>query len=78
MRRVFIFNTTCFHSILAAEWFSYTNAKAVELGLKYDKKTRYFLDMFFQGGAHMVHHQEKTNPYNAFKAEKAAQRREGK
>ncbi|KAJ6459685.1 hypothetical protein C8R45DRAFT_1109541 [Mycena sanguinolenta] len=59
-----------------AEWFSYTNAKAVELGLKYDKKPRYFLDIFFQGGAHMVNHQEKTNPYNAFKAEKAAQRRE--
>ncbi|KAJ6456853.1 hypothetical protein C8R45DRAFT_844596 [Mycena sanguinolenta] len=59
-----------------AEWFSYTNAKAIELGAKYDKRPRYFLDIFFQGGAHMVNHQEKTNPYNDFKAEKAAQRRE--
>ncbi|KAJ7190069.1 hypothetical protein GGX14DRAFT_580167 [Mycena pura] len=58
------------------EWFSYTHAKATELGIKYDKKARYFLDIFFQGGVHMVNHQEKTNPYNAFKAEKAAQRRD--
>jgi hypothetical protein len=34
--------------------------------------------MFFQGGAHMVNHNEKTNTYNAFKAEKAAEHREGK
>ncbi|KAF7341569.1 hypothetical protein MSAN_02053800 [Mycena sanguinolenta] len=59
-----------------AEWFSYTEAKAIELAKKYDKRPRYFLDIFFQGGAHMVNHQEKVNPYNAFKAEKAAQRRE--
>jgi hypothetical protein len=61
-----------------AEWFSYTEAKAVELGKKYDKWPRYFLDIFFQGGAHMVNHQDKTNPYNAFKNEKATQRRNGK
>ncbi|KAJ6449009.1 hypothetical protein C8R45DRAFT_1084351 [Mycena sanguinolenta] len=59
-----------------AEWFLFTEAKAIELGQKYDKKPRYFLDIFFQGGAHMVNRQEKINPYNAFKAEKAAQRRE--
>ncbi|KAJ7778072.1 hypothetical protein B0H14DRAFT_2401345 [Mycena olivaceomarginata] len=59
-----------------AKWFSYTNAKAAELGTKYDKKPRYFLDIFFQGGARMVNHQDKTNPWNAFTAEKAAQRRE--
>ncbi|KAJ6455347.1 hypothetical protein C8R45DRAFT_1187918, partial [Mycena sanguinolenta] len=58
------------------EWFSYTEAKAIELGKKYDKRPRYFLDIFFQGGARMVNHQEKVNPYNAFKAEKAAQRRD--
>ncbi|KAJ7623106.1 hypothetical protein DFH06DRAFT_1142892 [Mycena polygramma] len=40
------------------------------------KNTTSFLDIFFQGGAHMVNHHEKTNPYNAFKAEKAAERRE--
>ncbi|KAJ7318741.1 hypothetical protein DFH08DRAFT_819635 [Mycena albidolilacea] len=56
-----------------AEWFSCTNAKAVKLGTKYDKQPQYFLNIFFQGGTHTVNHQEKTNPYNAFKAEKAAQ-----
>jgi tetrahydrodipicolinate N-succinyltransferase len=61
----------------AAAWWSYTKAKAEELAAKYDKKTRYFMDVFFQDGAHMVNHQDKTNPYNAFRAEKAAQRREG-
>ena len=76
-KTVLFCSMTFFHSFFAAEWFSYTNAKAVELGAKYDKRPRYFLDIFFQGGAHMVNHQEKTNPYNAFKAEKAAQRREG-
>ncbi|KAJ6600156.1 hypothetical protein B0H10DRAFT_2322439 [Mycena sp. CBHHK59/15] len=58
------------------EWFSMTQAKAVELGKRFDKRPRYFLDRFFQGGAHMVNHHEKPNAYNAFKAEKAAERRE--
>ncbi|KAJ7241549.1 hypothetical protein C8J57DRAFT_1526695 [Mycena rebaudengoi] len=47
-----------------------------ELADLYDMKPRYFLDIFFQGGARMVHHQEKINPYNAFKSEKAAEARE--
>ncbi|KAJ7690882.1 hypothetical protein B0H17DRAFT_1134149 [Mycena rosella] len=59
-----------------SEWFSDTNAKAVELSREFNKKPRFFLDLFFQGGAHMVNHHEKINPYNAFKAEKAAQLRE--
>ncbi|KAJ7281722.1 hypothetical protein C8J57DRAFT_1056136 [Mycena rebaudengoi] len=58
------------------EWLTYTYAKATELAERFDRKQRYFLDIFFQGGAHMVHHQEKVNPYNAFKAEKAAECRE--
>ncbi|KAJ7086902.1 hypothetical protein B0H15DRAFT_781879 [Mycena belliarum] len=61
---------------LSAEWFTETKAKAAELAARFDKKPRYFLDVFFQGGTHMVNHQEKVNPYNAFKAEKAAQLRE--
>ncbi|KAJ7340860.1 hypothetical protein DFH08DRAFT_963705 [Mycena albidolilacea] len=44
---------------------------AAELADKYDKKPRYFLDLFFQGGAHMVGQQKEVNPYNAFKNEKA-------
>jgi len=29
------------------------------------------MDFFFQGGAHMVTHREKINPYNAFMSLKA-------
>ncbi|KAJ7233791.1 hypothetical protein C8J57DRAFT_1090264 [Mycena rebaudengoi] len=58
------------------EWFSYTYAKAEELAQRFKKTQRYFLDVFFQGGAHMVHHQDKVNAYNTFKSEKAAECRE--
>ncbi|KAJ6476564.1 hypothetical protein DFH09DRAFT_952319 [Mycena vulgaris] len=58
------------------EWLTYTYAKATELGERFDRTQHYFLDIFFQGGAHMVHHQEKVNAYNAFKSEKAAECRE--
>ncbi|KAJ6624398.1 hypothetical protein B0H10DRAFT_1740901, partial [Mycena sp. CBHHK59/15] len=58
------------------EWRVFTNEKASELAERFDLKPRYFLDLFFQGGAKMVHHQEKINPYNAFKSEKAAEMRE--
>ncbi|KAJ7269486.1 hypothetical protein C8J57DRAFT_1066545 [Mycena rebaudengoi] len=58
------------------EWFSYTYAKATELGDEFGLTQRHFLDIFFQGGTHMVHHQDKINPYNAFKNEKAAECRE--
>ena len=60
------------------EWRDYTNEKASELAIKFDMKARYFLELFFQGGAHMINHQEKINPYNAFKSEKAAEARERK
>ncbi|KAJ7279764.1 hypothetical protein C8J57DRAFT_1502402 [Mycena rebaudengoi] len=59
-----------------SEWREYTNMKAQELAAIYDMKPRYFLDIFFQGGARMIHHQEKINAYNAFKHEKAAEARE--
>ncbi|KAJ6603151.1 hypothetical protein B0H10DRAFT_1957892 [Mycena sp. CBHHK59/15] len=60
------------------EWRALTNEKASELAERFDLKPRYFLDLFFQGGAKMVHHQEKINPYNVFKSEKAAEMRECK
>ncbi|KAJ6456757.1 hypothetical protein C8R45DRAFT_844700, partial [Mycena sanguinolenta] len=50
--------------------------KAAEYGAEFDLNPRYFLDIFFQGGAKMVHHQERINPFNAFKSEKAAEHRE--
>ncbi|KAK6996082.1 hypothetical protein R3P38DRAFT_3222637 [Favolaschia claudopus] len=49
---------------------------ANKLAKRFDMKARYFLDIFSQGGAHMIHHQENTNPYNAFKSVKAAEARE--
>lgn len=60
-----------------SDWYSYTLAKADELGKTFDKKPRYFLDIFFQGGAKMVNHRHKTNSYNAFKSLKAAELSEG-
>jgi hypothetical protein len=60
-----------------AEWYTYTLAKADDLGKRFDKKPRYFLDIFFQGGAKMVTHYSKTNSFNAFKSLKAIELNEG-
>lgn len=56
-----------------SEWYTYTLAKADELGERFDKKPRYFLDIFFQGGAKMVTHRSNTNAYNTFKSLKATE-----
>ena len=37
------------------EWTKSTLNTASELARRFDKKERYFLDIFFQGGAHLVH-----------------------
>lgn len=52
-------------------WFTETRTKADELAIRHNKKARYFLDAFFQGGARMLHQREKPNPYNAFLHQKA-------
>jgi hypothetical protein len=54
-----------------------TNNLANTMAAEFDMKARYFLDIFFQGGAHMINHQDAVNPYNAFKSFKAAELREG-
>ncbi|KAJ7016731.1 hypothetical protein C8F04DRAFT_980722 [Mycena alexandri] len=59
-----------------SKWFASTMALAEKLALDFDLKPKYFHDIFFQGGARMVMHQQKLNPYNAFKSEKAAECRE--
>ncbi|KAF7334097.1 hypothetical protein MVEN_02315500 [Mycena venus] len=59
-----------------AEWWQYTLAKADEYAALFDLKPRYFLDIFFQGGARMIKHQGEINAYNAFKHEKAVEHRE--
>ncbi|KAJ6544873.1 hypothetical protein DFH09DRAFT_1321729 [Mycena vulgaris] len=58
------------------EWRDFTFAKADELAARFDMKAQYFLDIFFQGSARMIYHQEKPNAYNAYKAERAAENRE--
>lgn len=66
------FFLTCFVEALYANIHEQVQA----LAERFDKSTRYFLDIVFQGGARMVNQQEKINPYNAFKSEKAAEHRE--
>ncbi|KAJ6632376.1 hypothetical protein B0H10DRAFT_1771282, partial [Mycena sp. CBHHK59/15] len=56
-----------------AKWHSDTMALADNLAKHFEMKPKYFQELMFQGGAHMIHHQNKVNPYNAFKAEKAAE-----
>lgn len=59
------------------EWFTLTMTKANELAAQFNKKPRYFLDIFFHGGARMVHHHEKVNPHNAFISLKSQELRDG-
>jgi len=59
------------------EWTKSTLNTASELARRFNKKERYFLDIFFQGGAHLIHKQTKVNPYNAFKHLKAEELRDG-
>lgn len=53
------------------EWVSYTLNLAEELGNEFEKKPRYFLDLFFQSGARLVRSKTKVNAFNAFKSLKA-------
>jgi hypothetical protein len=59
-------------------WFSATIAQADELAEKFGKKPRYFLDLFFHGGAHMIQKRKKVNPWNAFTSMKAKEVNSGK
>ncbi|TFK59157.1 hypothetical protein BDN72DRAFT_906111 [Pluteus cervinus] len=58
-----------------AAWTKYTLDKVAELAKKYKKDERYFLDMFFGGGIHLVNHHDKVNPFNAFMSIKARENR---
>jgi hypothetical protein len=60
-----------------AEWCEFTRAKVQQMAKEFDMKERYFEDLFFQGGARMVHQQKNLNPYNAFKNAKAEENRDG-
>ncbi|KAL0568416.1 hypothetical protein V5O48_013570 [Marasmius crinis-equi] len=50
---------------------------AKEQGRIFGKKDRYFKDMIFNGGVQLKHLKQKTSPYNAWRAEKAREIREG-
>lgn len=60
------------------DWHMATIAKANDLGTRFKKKPRYFLDLFFQGGAHLTRKNKKVNVHNAFLRMKAMQMRTGK
>ncbi|CAK5272792.1 unnamed protein product [Mycena citricolor] len=57
-------------------WWTYTFNYAKTLAERHEKTENYYLSIFFQGGANMIKHQEKINPFNAFKAIKAEELRE--
>lgn len=58
-------------------WKASTLTLASDLARRFNKKPRYFLDLFFQGGVHLVHKQTKVNPHNAFLSMKAQELRDG-
>lgn len=60
-----------------SKWHEDTNELAQKLATQFDMQPRYFLDLFFQGGAHLVNKQAVVNPYNAFKSLKASELRDG-
>ncbi|KAL0056558.1 hypothetical protein AAF712_016837, partial [Marasmius tenuissimus] len=49
----------------------YVRAECAQMSIEYDKKSRYFLDMFFQGGVCVSKLANKPNGYNTFKSNKA-------
>ena len=53
------------------DWKANTLTLAMGLVHRFNKKRQYFLNLFFQGGVHLVHKQTKVNPHNAFLSMKA-------
>ena len=49
---------------------------ATDLARRFNKKPRYFLDLFFQNGVHLVHKKTKVNAHNAFISMKAQELRD--
>ncbi|KAF8801633.1 hypothetical protein BYT27DRAFT_7261760 [Phlegmacium glaucopus] len=58
------------------EWKASTLTLATDLACRFNKKQRYFLDLFFQSGVHLVCKQTKVNPHNAFLSMKAQELRD--
>ena len=59
-------------------WKQSTLNTAADLANRFDKKERYFLDLFFQAGTHLVHQHKKVNAHNAYLHMKAEEMRERK
>jgi hypothetical protein len=59
-------------------WKQSTLNTAADLANRFDKKERYFLDLFFQAGTHLVHQHKKVNAYNAYLHMKAEEMRDRK
>ena len=57
-------------------WESYTLSKAEELTERFDKKPRYFLDLFYQATARLASRHEKVNGFNAYKSKRISEMRE--
>ncbi|KAF9048995.1 hypothetical protein BJ165DRAFT_1311016, partial [Panaeolus papilionaceus] len=47
-------------------WFEKALEHADELAERFNKRPRYFLDIFFSSGARMLSQQTKTNPHKVF------------
>ena len=52
-------------------WKATTLTLATDLARHFNKKPHYFLNLFFQGGVHLVHKQTKVNQHNVFLSMKA-------
>jgi hypothetical protein len=59
--------------VYVQKWMEDMANLAATMATEFDMKPRYFLDIFFQGFAHMINHQDPINLYNAFKSFKAAE-----
>ena len=53
------------------DWKASTLTLALDLAHHFNKKQHYFLNLFFQGGIHLIHKQTKVNPHNPFLSMKA-------
>jgi hypothetical protein len=59
-------------------WKQSTLNTAADLANRFDKKERYFLDLLFQAGTHLVHQHKKVNAHNAYLHMKAEEMRDRK
>jgi len=62
---------------IISEWFKAANKTIDDLAVRFNKKPRFFQDIFFGGGAHMVHHHNKVNAHSTFLHFKSQELRDG-